>query len=377
MAEPGLEAPQFRNILLQRAQDIEWALCIGAGTSLGALPDWQTLAKKLVAREGSFRKKGRAFSRLRKSVSAEALLQATKNRLNKTSEEFAEELSRVLYLGFKRKVRTANWGLCAHALSAISPGQMNDPLKWANYLRIITKTFHGTSAVGIARVVYEALKADRKSGARDRSRKPSVAPAAIISFNAEPLFYSLINALAATDSGWRIPMKKRRLLDRVNLGISYRAPDRTPYIFCHGILPIPDALPQFERSLSAEKLVFSEGEYISLANNSFSWSASIFLGVAVLRTMVFIGLSFTDQNLRRWQAWVQSNKIDEIRQREKLKGFTTTSRISYGHYWINKRPKTKEESSWIESSVEHLGVRLVWVDDWTQVADCLRNGMGL
>lgn len=171
-------------------------------------------------------------------------------------------------------------------------------------------------------------------------------------------------------------MSQRRLLDRVTLGISYRAADRIPYIFCHGLLPIPEALPQFERSLSAEKLVFSEGEYVNLANNSFSWSASMFLGTAVLRTMVFIGLSFTDQNLRRWLAWVHSNKLDEIEQRKKLKAIPKAPGIAYGHYWINRRPTTREEASWIESSVEHLGVRLVWVDDWAQVASCLQTSMG-
>lgn len=166
MSVPGLEVPQFKNILFQRAQEAEWALCIGAGTSLGALPDWQKLSKGIVAREKSFRNKGRAFSRLQKSLSSEALLQATKNRLNTTSEEFAVELSRVLYSSFKRKVRKANWVLCAHALSAISPGQMNDPHQWASYLKIISKTFRGTSAVSLAEVIYAALRQSHKTSAR-------------------------------------------------------------------------------------------------------------------------------------------------------------------------------------------------------------------
>jgi PAS domain S-box-containing protein len=47
--EPGLDISGFRGALKQRSQDIGWSLCIGAGTSLNALPDWATLVKRLSA----------------------------------------------------------------------------------------------------------------------------------------------------------------------------------------------------------------------------------------------------------------------------------------------------------------------------------------
>jgi len=362
--EPGLDILGFRGALEQRSQDIGWSLCIGAGTSLGALPDWATLVKRLL------RRKGGSFARLKRSITTEALVQAVRNRLNTKDEEFADILSTTLYYGFRRNVGKADWELCARALSAISPGQLGHETEWHDFLRIITSKFPNLSALRIAQTTYTAIKTDRIKASH------RIAPAAILTFNAEPLLYALINAHAATDKSWAVPLTERRLLDRVNVGISYRAAGRIPYIFCHGLLPIPSGSEKFERSLSAEKLVFSESQYLSLANSSFSWASSMFLSTAVLRTIVFVGLSFTDQNLRRWLAWVQDNKIAEIEQRISAKG-PSAGKTIYGHYWINKRPASREEEGWIESSVEHLGVRLVWIDQWSDLGVCLGGGLGI
>jgi hypothetical protein len=337
---------------------------------LGALPDWTTLVKRLVAKEGSLKRKGRSFARLKKSLTPEALIQAARNRLNIGDEVFANILGDALYSAFRRRVGKNHWQICAQALSAISPGQLGSEPRWDEFLGIVRRHFQDLSALQLADVIYAALRKDRSE-----SDEP-IAPAAILTLNAEPLLYALINAHAATDRSWGEPLRERRLLDRVNLGISYRAVGRTPYIFCHGLLPIPDGSERFERSLSAEKLVFSESEYLSLANNSFSWPSSMFLSTAVLRTMVFVGLSFTDQNLRRWLAWVQDNKVAELEQRTSAKGASAGGTV-YGHYWINRRPATKEEEAWIESSVEHLGVRLVWLNRWSELGDCLRAGTGM
>ncbi len=375
MAEPGLTSAGFRNVLLQRAEDSGWALCIGAGTSQGALPNWKSLVEKLIKKERGLRLKAASLKRLWTKLTPEALVQASKNRLLIGDESFAELLSHVLYADLKKAVGDDSWKTCAHALSAVSPGQLNNQRKWEDYLKIIAKISAGGSALSLAEVVYKASSRDRKQKSIASQPVLSIAPAAILSFNAEPLLFSLINAQAGSDSRWRVPLGAKRLLDRVNRGISYRSPNRIPYIFLHGLLPIPDALPQFERVLSAEKLVFSEGEYLAMANTSFSWASSMFLSNAVLRTMVFVGLSFTDQNLRRWLAWVHDNKRTELEQQVRLKGRQVTP--EHGHYWINRRPKTPEEESWIESSVEHLGVRLVWINEWREAGYCLGGALGL
>jgi hypothetical protein len=123
--------------------------------------------------------------------------------------------------------------------------------------------------------------------------------------------------------------------------------------------------------------VFSESEYLSMVNTSFSWASSMFLSHAVLRSMVFIGVSFTDQNLRRWLAWVEDNKRGELEQQARSKSLSSPRPTPYGHYWVNRRPKTRKEEQWIESSVEHLGVRVVCINNWNEVGSCLAGALRL
>jgi hypothetical protein len=213
------------------------------------------------------------------------------------------------------------------------------------------------SAVNIAEAVMDSVAENR-------------APAAIISFNAEPLFYAIINAIAAerhVPKG-KSDIQRTRVIDRVTRLISYREPGRIPYFSCHGLLPFPNANRRFKKEIDFGKLVFSEGEYLALANSSFSWQASAFLSTCVFRHMVFVGVSLADPNMRRWLAWVHA-----ARKRE-LADFGA-ARASTFHYWLNKRPGTAAEAAWIESCVAHLGVRLIWLDDWSDAGTSIREAI--
>jgi hypothetical protein len=41
------------------------------------------------------------------------------------------------------------------------------------------------------------------------------------------------------------------------------------------------------------------------------------------------------------------------------------------HNLTNKLPKSDDEARWIESCVAHLGVRLIWLDEWSDAGKCL------
>ena len=47
------------------------------------------------------------------------------------------------------------------------------------------------------------------------------------------------------------------------------------------------------------------------------------------------------------------------------------------HFWIRKKPNTIQEKIWLEESVAHLGVRLVWIDEWNQTGKVLKRMLGL
>jgi hypothetical protein len=210
----------------------------------------------------------------------------------------------------------------------------------------------GVSAVELARVVV-----DSTSG--------GFAPAAILSFNAEPLLYALINATAAVSE----PHSPKALLDRVTRSLSNRALGRIPYVFCHGLLPI-EGHPSGEWH-SIDKLVFSESDYLQVANSGFTWQSSTFFDACMSRSVIFIGLSFSDPNLRRWLGIMHQNRLRE------LQSIGHSPAASAPHYWFRTIPKTQEEKAWIEAAVAHLGVRLVWLKNWTEASPALRSMLGL
>jgi hypothetical protein len=141
------------------------------------------------------------------------------------------------------------------------------------------------------------------------------------------------------------------------------------YVFCHGLLPI-EGHPSSDWH-SVDKLVFSEADYLQVANSGFTWQSSTFFEACMSRSAVFIGLSFSDPNLRRWLGIMHQNRLLE------LQSIGHTSANSAPHYWFKTIPTSDEERAWTEAAVAHLGVRLVWLKDWTEVGPALRSMLGL
>ena len=341
-------------------------MCVGAGTSLPLFPTWIELVNRLLQREDPDRSSSDntfLLGRLTNIFEPDALIEAARDRLGLNAEDFACVLGYELYRDIILELG-ADWGCAARALSAASPGDLQKH-HWLHFLERI-RSFNmkqsaaskpEISALSIAEAVMDSVNVNR-------------APAAIISFNAEPLFYAIINAIAAER---HVPKGKSdtygtRVVDRVTRLISYRETGRIPYFSCHGLLPFPNANERFNKEIDFGKLVFSEGEYLALANSSFSWQASAFLSTCVFRRMIFVGVSLADPNMRCWLAWVYA-----ARKRE-LADFGA-ARASTSHYWLNKRPDAADEAAWIESCVAHLGVRLIWLDDWTDAGTCIREAI--
>ena len=70
--------------------------------------------------------------------------------------------------------------------------------------------------------------------------------------------------------------------------------------------------------------------------------------------------------MRRWLTWTHTNRLREIETLE-----SRTVGVSTLHYWINKRPVDTQLEKIIEATVQHLGVRLVWVDEWSDAGAAL------
>ena len=355
MSNYSLTWKSCNDVLAQRARTWGWALAIGAGTSLQAFPDWGRLVEQLIAADTAVSDPSALLESLNETFSYDALIQAAKDVLDEDDATFTKRLADLLYQRVKLKAG-ADWPNIAKALTAASPGQLKRD-KWKSFLDFMNVNYPTASALQIAAAITNA-------------RKAGLAPAAILSFNGEQLLYSVVHAVAATTCAPTADLKKERVFDRVTRGISHREAPRIPYIFCHGLIPIEDGFSLFPKMAAPEKLVFSEGEYLQLANSAFSWQSSLFLGTAVLRSIVFVGLSFSDPNLRRWLAWVHANRAAELEIRGK-------DRECYEHYWLKEDVADDDEKRWTESSVRHLGVRLVWLKSWSKVGAYLERMLSL
>jgi hypothetical protein len=349
MAKPGLTRPDLNRILRQRATG--WTLCIGAGTSYPMFPNWYALVFGLIAQDIGVAKAKDITSKLSSVFGLDALIQAARDRLGLSSDEFAQLLSEKLYANIKQDLTAQEWKIFRRGLAAFHPGNMTPPM-WKDFESIMLSHFHSVSAIQLASVVIDSEAAHFK-------------PAAIISFNAEPLLYALINARASATE----PHSPQALLDRVTRSVSNRNLDRIPYVFCHGLVPI-EGHPSSHWH-STDKLVFSETEYLQVANSGFTWQSSIFFESCMSRPVVFVGLSFSDPNLRRWLGIMHQNRLRELQSIQQNAAASTL------HYWLNKIPDNPEEKYWIEAAVAHLSIRLVWINDWNEIGSALRSMLGL
>jgi hypothetical protein len=318
---------------------------VGAGISRPAFPDWKGLVQRLAARD-SDPPSAKALSHLQNTYSSDALLQAAMDRLAMNDEQFAELLATELYSDLVATLKPRHAvKLVTDALTARHIGDLTRT-DWQRFIDVLTLSFPNMTALPLGRAVGQLLQGP-------------ASPTSILSFNAESLFAAVINAHIATKRG----VKGGDKLDYVVHATSDRKAGRIPYLFCHGLLPVPGV--KHQHISSVDKLVFQESTYLQLANTSYSWQSASFLRAASGNNIVFIGVSLTDPNMRRWLSWVHSTRAAELTE---VGNPAPTSTV---HYWIAKTPGDAAAERWTESVVAHLGVRLIWVDDYPDIVPTL------
>jgi hypothetical protein len=358
----GLTADGCHGLLSSKCFYNGWALCIGAGTSRHVFPLWDQLVVKLLQDQfGPVIELDDLAKSLVSQFGADAAIQTVRNKLQVSDDEFACLISNALYSDLIASASPDEWDaisyiLCRPGKKSVQNGQ------WKSFLSFFRSMAKQPSCISIAKILLRCLNADRM-------------PVAILSFNAEVLSFQLFNALVweqSTDSGAHPPREgdNREFMDLVTRGISTTSRSNIPYYLCHGVLPVPGKKP-IVNLVSTDKLVFSEAEYLMLSNSSFSWQSSAFLGVSVPRHVVFIGLSLSDSNIRRWLAWSHASRLSE------LSAIGQDASSSTHHYWLRTVPQRQMDKEWIEASVCHLGIRLVWMNSWDELPIVLGRMLGL
>jgi len=341
MAKEGLNV---KNIPQLVPAGKPWAICIGAGSSFPVFPSWEKLAERIVSHTS--KDSYTIIDDIKQKFSSEVILQSSYEQLRSKNKDtnFPKTLADLLYQDLFNKLNKREIKLVRACMSSQVP---SPHLDWHRFINIIHRIGH-TSADSLAQLVVDAYV----NNANLRN---------IITFNAETLFPTLINAYT------QIKLKKNdKILDYITEPTTSHYCDRIPFYFCHGLIPMPGVKQRWMNA--SDKLVFLENEYLQLANNAFSWQAISFYNILSTNTVFFIGLSFRDANIRRWLSWLHKARIDAIVQ------YGGTSE-STAHYWIEKTPDSPYLKKWYEASVAHLGIRLIWIDEWKDIIYVIRRSV--
>ncbi len=339
-----------KSMLKSQARDKGWTLCVGAGISTPLFPTWEELVRDIILdihpQISSY-----AVNEIVSHNNLDTLIQAAYNIKNR-DYKFEDYLSEKLYNKLKQNIEPKYWSqfcelfTCPHANSYDIPN-------WKPFIELRDKIFKGTTAYSLAKLIatigFDVYK-----------------PNAILSFNAEPLLFALINSFTrekAIQTGKTTP----ELVELVTNSIVSYSKNKIPYCFCHGALLSWLATKQDKRYDVDSKLVFLENQYLHMSNNSFSWQSTIFLNHCINSAMVFIGVSLSDPNMRKWLSWVQYERSADINQ----------SVDSTKHFWITKEPDNEETMKWMEASVYHLGVRIIWIKEWNEATNALKKILGI
>lgn len=360
--------PKFGGIIGQSS----WSLCIGAGVSSGMVPTWAELARRVFNKVYNKNLTYEDFISLVSSSGFE-LNSWFQNCLNHTlirglpESDFYDILREELYSDLLKKAEQK--GIKKQIIHGIhNPLTHFTPSEVEILHEFIENEFSSKTNSEVTRVLIESF------GTRKE-------PNSIISFNADGIlnlsiylkqqYLSLRNPSKEISNFTR--RKIKRIIQSTEMAGKNKNNDRlVPLYHLHGSLfPLVEEESEMKRMESVNKLVFDEASYINMAGSIYSWAQSTFLFHSQMDNIVFVGLSMTDTNIRKWLAWTHTNKMAEVE-------------LSHGkrkdhlrHLWITKRPSNPENEYILANSVQHLGVRIAFINDWDEIGLAMNNLIGI
>ena len=327
-----------------------WSLCIGAGTSIPVFPSWKELVTSIIKEISPDAKQG-TIAEILLSFDLDALIQAACNI--KGEKHFGDWLSEKLYANIKSKIAPNEWDAFRKIFTAPFANLYKE-IDWKKFIEYREKILKKTTAYSLAKFIVESQGTD-------------FAPSSILSFNEEPLLYALINSFFREESfGTKNKKYSPEIIELHTLSALSSNKNRIPYYFCHGALLNWISIKDDFRYRADSNLVFSENQYLNLSNNVYSWQSTTFLHTCANSIIIFIGVSLSDSNMRKWLNCVQVERNKDIGKEVD----------STRHFWITKTPRNKETMDWMEASVYHLGVRIIWITSWDQTASVLKKILG-
>jgi hypothetical protein len=342
-----------------------WTLCLGAGLSRGIAPDWSRLTLDLLNQYLGRKLSEDAFAKLTQEHgwSLDGWIQASLNAhllAGGEQSEFHKTLRRLIYGPLLERAEVA--GLRSEVIRCLHDPFHVSPKVIHSVSNFFEAEYGETSVVKVAHFLLDAHEIGKE-------------PDAIVTLNADcilDLLLTLFNmqrGLLATPPEHYRPSRYFRVMGSAE---DFRG--RTPVFHLHGaLLPWDGAPHRFQRSDAPDRLIFEESAYAEASASIYNWAQTTFLYRAQFDRLVFLGMSMSDPNIRRWLAWSHKHRIDEIGHMSHRPSSTPTRSFDPhpNHFWLRTRPSSTDVDAIIEPSLFHLGVKIIWLDAWTEVRSAL------
>lgn len=289
--------PKFRGLL----KSTSWTLSVGAGICEGLMPSWGELSRRILNRtfslslppaefEGIVRRSGWGF---------DAWIQAALNKFIERGgdpESFSVLVEQELYGDLRRMAEAA--GIEKLLVAAFNTPQLLRKDEFDSVYEFVAGL--GMSAVTTADLLLESMS-------------KGCAPRAIITFNYDTILETIIRMQQIKRHSERVGRHEfpPASFTRVT-GPSTPAAGVVPIYHVHGCV-----VPQSGRRRSRtphdtrDRIVGPESSYLSLAGAPWAWAQTTFLYRAQRDSLVFLGQSMGDPNLRRWLAWASTVRNGE------------------------------------------------------------------
>lgn len=347
---------RFRGHLKDRA----WTVCIGAGICADVLPAWSALTREVLIQALDTNIDIEQFSTIAQTGwGFDAMMQAALNgwvARGGTPETFSAVVELALY--YPLLTAAGDEGVERQVVIAFTTPHLLRKDEFHEVLVFLAK--RACTAFATATALLEAVEANQ-------------GPRAVITFNYDTILETLIRMTEIDSHSRRVgrhafPISR---FARVT-GPGATGANRTPIIHIHGcVTPRPTRRTRRHPHDTRDAIIGPESSYARMAASASTWAQTTFLHHAYSDSLVILGHSLSDPNLRRWLAWSAAVRADNA---SRLAGSPIQP---LPHIWFRLKAKDDMEAWFLENAVTHLGVRVVWLDAWDQAQGALRNLLAL
>ncbi|VVV00452.1 MULTISPECIES: SIR2 family protein [Mesonia] len=340
-----------------------WTLCLGAGICKGILPDWFDLTRNVVNEIFNFNWSENDFKENIDKIgfSLDSWLQAALNKNLKdgnTIDDFNFILEKNLYQNIIRKAEDYRLGE-ALAVMIHNPHWIKKK-ESIGIVEFFEKEYSNSTLIQLKNILLDS---------DDKLTRPE----SIITFNADPLLHSLVVIFGVYNHYKKTGEYNYPQEDYVRVTRPFETgrEKKIPILHLHGAIYPQIPVDRKIKNDSRDNLIFAESSYSKAAATMSGWAQNVFSYTATNSKMIFLGLSMSDPNIRKWLNWSTENINNQL---DSFKGDDNNKIIK--HIWIQPKPINESTQKFLENSLIHLGTKPGWINSWQDVEKGILNLMG-